>query len=471
MDITRSSLQLFLANIGTAALSFIGLTVFARALTPAQLGAFFLFEAIVSVASLVTDFGLASAVEKRISEGRYARDVLATGLVMKTVFVIVASGAILLLRGPISEYIGLNVALLLVIALAFGELGDLMEATLRGELRVGSTAAVTFSKQLLWVGAGTALIAVGIGEWALFYALVIGLAVRAVFGVLRRSTPIGRPSRAYVSNLFDFGKYDLVNTVGWNVFNWMDILIIGWLSTQAAVGAYEVAWRVSMLTLLFSRALKFTVMPQVSAWDIEEAPDRIEGLIRNLITPSLLFIIPSVFGVFLLGHRILDLVFGPEYAIAWLALVILTGGKLVDGVVGLVDRCLSGIDRPDLSARATAVTIGLNVGLNLVLIPSLGIVGAAVATTTAYGVGGVISVFYLSSFLTIQFPYWEVGWCVLAAVIMALAIAGVQRAVVITTIPRLIFVVLLGTAVYGIVILASGQLRGRILTNARNLLA
>ena len=295
---------------------------------------------------------------------------------------------------------------------------------------------------------------------------------RTIFwGVYRCSTPLGRPSLEHARSLFDFAKYDFIGGLGSRVFNWLDVLVIGWLLTQASVGTYEVAWRIAGVTLLLSSAIKSTVFPQVSTWHTNGETHRIERLLNDLITPSLFLVVPSLFGVTVLAQPILGLVFGPAYTTAWLVLIVLTGMKLFGAAQAVISPCLLGIDRPGLNARATLVAIVLNGVLNVAFVWQFGIFGAAVATGLASAVNLALTSMYLSRFLTIRFPYREVGWCVVASVIMATAINSLDAFFPVDTIPRLLFAIVFGALVYGAVVLLSKQLREQIVSNVRTLLA
>ena len=192
----------------------------------------------------------------------------------------------------------------------------------------------------------------------------------------------------------------------------------------------------------------------MSEWDAADATDRIKQLIPRVLTPALFFVIPAFFGAVLFSREILTLVFGAEYAGAWLVLIILMGEKLLQAPHVILGRSLQGVDRPGLAARAGVVAMVLNLLLNLVLVWSFGIVGAAVATAISFAVNTLLHATYLSRFVTIRVPYREIGWCVVASVGMALVLIVARSAVVIDTVPRLAAAVLLGVVVYsGIVVL------------------
>ena len=72
--------------------------------------------------------------------------------------------------------------------------------------------------------------------------------------------------------------------------------------------------------------------------------------------------------------------FGAEFTAASTALLILIAGQLVNAVTGPCNLLLSMTGHQATTARIMAGAVGVNLALNLALIPRFGIEGAAVAT-------------------------------------------------------------------------------------------
>src|SRR5690242_8686169 len=81
----------------------------------------------------------------------------------------------------------------------------------------------------------------------------------------------------------------------------------------------------------------------------------------------------------LVFHRAILGVFGQSYTAGWLVLVTLALGNLVDAGVGSVNYLLVMTGRPRILLMNTLGTVFVNVTLALLLIPRLGVTGAAVA--------------------------------------------------------------------------------------------
>jgi O-antigen/teichoic acid export membrane protein len=441
---------------------FLGTVYFARELGTSLFGTFVLFQALSQMLAVPADFGLQGAVIKRMSERENPSEVLSTAILMLGFSLTFVSVCVLLFRNIINSYLGAKLAVFLVTVVILNELSKLAQNVLKGELRVGETASLNFTKQLTFNGLGAILLFTSADVLALVYALITSSVIVLLWGVYKWNTSLSRPSSCTARSLLDFSKFSVVAYVDSYLYNWLDVAVIGLLLTQSEVGAYEVAWRVSSIVMLFSGAIETTILPQISDWDSKGAQEQIENILPDAITASLFFVIPAFFGVLILSRDLLYYVFTPAYAAAWPILIILIGGKLFEGIDRIFKNVLSGMDRPDLRAIAVISSISVNLILNFTLVWFLGSIGAAIATTISFAMSTLIIIYYLSRQITIQFPYREILSCFVSATIMAAILFIIQDNIGITSLPLVISFVLLGAVVYVVTILIFPTIRYKI---------
>jgi O-antigen/teichoic acid export membrane protein len=84
-----------------------------------------------------------------------------------------------------------------------------------------------------------------------------------------------------------------------------------------------------------------------------------------------------------LGKPFLRLVFGPPYEAAYVPMIILLVGQLVNSAAGSVGALLNMTRYEMETAKGMAVAAGVNVVLNFALIPVWGTIGAALATAVS----------------------------------------------------------------------------------------
>lgn len=467
MDISRSVSKLFVAQVLNAIIGFVAIAAFARELGPSAMGVFFLFQALSSIGAIAGDAGVGTAAEKRLSGGDPPETVVGSAVAIKTVTSLILVVAVLAARGYVNDYVGAPVAGLLALSLVVTQASTLTLTILNGELRVGETAVIQFARQIAFVAVAALLVVRGEGARGLVIGSIAGSAAALVWGLYKVDSPLGLPTWGQIRSLAGYAKYNFLPTVGLKIHNWMDLVIIGWLLTSADVGAYEIAWRVAGVTTLLTSSVASTILPQTSAWQAEDQLKKVERLVGSALTPAIFFIVPATFGVLVLGKEILSLVFGPEYAYASLVLLVLVAGKVPEAVQGIVGKCLLGLDRPDLVARATVVAVVLNLALNVALVYEFGLIGAALATTLSFAVGTVLRTRYLLDILSVRVPASELGWLLVSSIVMAGVLVAVESAFPATSLLSLAALVLFGALVFGLVVLASSSLRQRVAGYAR----
>ncbi|EMA70021.1 membrane protein involved in the export of O-antigen and teichoic acid [Halorubrum kocurii JCM 14978] len=459
---------MFISKVIKSIGGFLAVIIFSREAGASPLGTYYGFIAFIGILSIPTDLGIESAAEKRISEGKDRDTYLASAILLKSVIIIVPSVLLLLANNYINQYLGAELGYILVLILVIDQGAGLGMRVLRGELRVGETALIQTIHPLSWLTVGYYLYIQGYGVSALVYGHLFGTILTLVISWWKVETNVGYPSINACRSLFDYGKYSVVPSIGGTVYSWIDILILTLFLTEVGnitrgeIGAYENAWRLSLLALMISRSIETTIFPQFSQWDAEGATDRIEEVIPKAALPSLLVVIPAFAGTIVLSKDLLRVLFGSEFTVAWLVLIIFSGEKVIQSLYGVFARPLMAIDRPELSAYATITSIIVNIILNIVLIFEFGIIGAAAATTISFGLNTILHARYLNKFIKIDLPLFQAAWSAVVSLVMMLLVYITSSIIVINTIPDLIFVVLFGVIIYVIGILIYSPTRTAI---------
>jgi len=459
-SISRASVKLATAKGLNAVLVFGGTALFARLIGADQLGTYFLFEKLLGLIVVFSNFGLAGALEKRLSEGSEREQYLGAVAAMKVAIVAVLAVVIAAAQAQINDYLDAELAVLLIVALVLRESGRLFFHALRGQQRVGDTSYLLAAKQLAWVGVGGTLAAVGYGSLAPVYGLLVGLAAIMVLAFLLVDIEIGRPSIDHAKSLLHFAKYDFISSsIGWQVYNSLDTLLIGYFLTTVAVSQYEVAWRISTIVMTVTASISAVIFPSFSKFVTEGEEHRIREVVRWSLGAGFLVVLPALVGVMVLGEPILRFLFGPEYVSAWIVLVLLVADKGSQAVQTVCAQVVRAHDRPEISAGITAASILLNAAGNYLLIPRLGLPGAAIATTGSFAVGTVLHLVATRRFITITVPWRVIGWQAACATVMGLTLIQLTRLYPVTSALGLIVYVVVGAAIYGGTIVLHDQTR------------
>lgn len=468
MKVGVATLKLLLSAVGRTLLSFLAIAFFTREIGAAELGTFFLFQSALSVVAMPADIGLRTGIEKQMSAGRNRREILGSALAAKGVLILPVALLILLVRQPINNYLGADLALLLGVGIVLQEIGMVSIAGLRGEKRVGETAIFEPLRTGIWAVLGALFAMLHYGAIGLVSAYLMALAVIALLGWWRFDTMPGLPNIDRIKSLVDYSKYALIGQVGGMVNSWMDVIILGFFVTNSAIAAYEVAWRVAAISLLLSEALRRTIFPEANSYRKDKIP-QLEELIERTLTPSMYLVIPSAVGVIVLGEPLLRFAFSPEIAIASGALVILLFEKVQRGIGLVLIAPMHALDRPDLAATASLVGVVTNILLNIILIHQFGILGAAVGTTLSAAANTGLQAYYLQKFLHIRIPWQEIVWLIVASVVMGVLLHFISANRPPSSLIDVVFYVAIGGGVYVLTTAIAPNLRFKMIKAGKDI--
>jgi O-antigen/teichoic acid export membrane protein len=108
---------------------------------------------------------------------------------------------------------------------------------------------------------------------------------------------------------------------------------------------------------------------------------RLQTMITRSSQAILLVAVPSVIAIILFGPLVIRIFFGAHYEGAYIPLVILTIGQLVNAATGSVSSLLNMTGHERETTRVLLMAAIVNIGLSLSLTPIWGMIGAAVATS------------------------------------------------------------------------------------------
>lgn len=459
VNIPRSSGLLTFTQISTSIIGFLGITYFTRELGTSVIGAYFLIQALSAVLGLPADLGIRTAIEKRVSEKQSPGKSISSGIVLKIIPLSIVGLFIIIFSSRLNTYLGGEYSLLLLLVLILREMSSLTIHILRGEHEISTSAVIKLFQQILWILFSVLFINMGMGLKGLIYGICIGYSSTILLGCSKIHTRPYLPSVEYARNIIEFSIPGFVAGLGGQVHNWLDILIIGVFLAQSDVGIYELAWRLTGFTLIFSQSLGTTVFPQFSTWHTKNDYDKISSTFENILDISTVFVIPSLIGLAIIGEYIFPIVFDTNHPDALIVLIILMIQRVIFAPGVLFSQILTGFDRPELVAYSKGISIITNIVLNIVLILSLGLVGAAIATGISFVINIVIQVYYVYQLIDIDIRYSKTTWYLFSSIIMGMLIQVIEFIFDIDSIIDLSICILLGIVVYSSLILFNNDTR------------
>jgi O-antigen/teichoic acid export membrane protein len=166
----------------------------------------------------------------------------------------------------------------------------------------------------------------------------------------------------------------------------LDVFLVAAMVGQTALGYYAVAFGMAELLWQIPFALGALFFPKVSAVDPETNAEIAAVTCRR----ALLIISCGVLGLLATGHLLIGGLYGSEYTPGLAAFYILAPSGIFYTVHKVLSSALAGRGMPEATIIGGVASIPITIGLGLVLIPRIGIEGAAIASIAAYGANAVV---------------------------------------------------------------------------------
>lgn len=369
--------------------------IIARVLGPSGRGVYATVVTVAELAVLLGALGVGKAViyyiaRERDPDGRYSGTAFWIGL-FNGLLLSVALVAFALLLAPHALPGVPTTAMLL--AAPWGILAMLRgvwEGELRGfqRNRAVNVIALVYSGSFLGLMAAVAF-ADELDPEAAVALRVVAATIAAAAACLwarsraRSGTPRFESSAARA--LIVFGIPYAVIGLAQNMNYRFDVLMIQGFLDNAQVGLYTVATSTVEMLWYLPMAVGFVLFPRVAGVSEDQAAREAAVLSRWTFA----VVAGGAILLGLLAGSLITLVYGSAFSGSVTALRILLAGVAMNCWYQVLSGYLMGRRLLAGLVAATSAGVALNVGLNLVLLPTFGIEGAALASVVSYGVTAV----------------------------------------------------------------------------------
>jgi len=260
--------------------------------------------------------------------------------------------------------------------------GQLTEFILRpGLFLVALTAAALVDREwmafeAMALNVGAAALALAVGAWMLWRLTPTSV----------MSTSPSYDRRAWLASSLPLALIAAMGLVNRQT----DILMLGWFVPPREVGIYRVSAQTAHLAAFGLQVVNAVLAPRFTEFYTRGEQDQLQRLVTVGARVTLVFNL-GLSGIFLGGgHWLLPLLFGPAFDASYGPLAVLLAGQLFNALAGSVGLLLMMTGHEREMVRGLTVSAFMNVVLNLILIPSFGLYGAALATAISLATWNVI---------------------------------------------------------------------------------
>ncbi|HGQ4621916.1 TPA: flippase [Streptococcus pneumoniae] len=181
-----------------------------------------------------------------------------------------------------------------------------------------------------------------------------------------------------------------------NIYTNLDSVMLGIINGNDAVGIYSIASKVKWILLSVVTSVSLVLLPRLSFYSNKYDETKFNNILRKSSTIIFMISIPLTIFFMIKAKESILLLGGEQYIQAVLAMQILMPILIISGFSNIIgNQILIPTGNEKYFMRAVSIGAIVNLCLNLLLMPILGIIGGAIATLCAESVQMIIQ-FYFS---------------------------------------------------------------------------
>jgi len=314
--------------------------------------------------------------------------------------------------------------------------------------------------------------------WKRNVALVAGGFVAAeltgsvIFTIVfrKRVVPAFRKLSGYfatgIRKLFSRGIFFFFTSLGWNLLNSLDRILIKFYLPARDLGYYSISILFITVLAAFSSTLGQALIPSLTAVKGEGDERAFRRQIINTSRIGFMVIIPVVVMTYVLAEDLI-MVLLPSFQPAVILVQILIFIGIFDLVNHVAKASIVACDRGGWLAATYIFCAGWNVLWNIILIPRMGLEGAALASLSSYVILAVVLHILMARFSGVKLKLSHL----ILPLLFSLVYVGLKTVLpAMGHLPGLLVVASAGTALYMLLLITGGMITSADIERSRSII-
>lgn len=397
---------------------FFSTMLFSHLLGKDLMGVYYLFITYFSIFNLIGDGGFQGAAVKRISEGHNQNEYFSAYIFLRALLIIIST-IILISIEPLfvdlSEYqlIPLIIISMIIAFFAHGITGGVC-----GLGHIGVINAASGISELIRIAVSVILVLIGFSFYGMIGGYIVALLLSGLLCIKYFKFKPAKFTKHHIWSLLTFSFWGLLIGSSSLLMTYSDTIFIGYFMENGDVGVYRTAMQFTSISVFIVTAINSTLGPKISNWSYNGEIEKIPPVISRSFTYGLILAIPMAVGGFLLAERLLYYFYGADFASGAAAACIIFLFQIVTVFLTFIGAALSNSNHPRDTFYGTLAAVILNVILDIILIPIIGINGAAVGSLIAMIVNTLIITHRLKKYMPVYVEKKPILHIILASLIM-----------------------------------------------------
>jgi O-antigen/teichoic acid export membrane protein len=202
-----------------------------------------------------------------------------------------------------------------------------------------------------------------------------------------------------------------------------DRYLVTYFLGLGSVGVYSAACSIGNLIQLFVSPLQLILLPELSKLFDENKIEQVRIYMSHSLRYFLLITIPAVFGLSALAKPLLGLLTTQDFLSGWMVIPIIALSGLLAGIFQIFVNIIFLVKKTKSTTYINIVAAASNVLLNLLLIPSIGIIGAALSTLISYFLMIVLCIRVSMKHFVFDFYFYDIAKSIFSSLAMYLFVS------------------------------------------------
>lgn len=261
------------------------------------------------------------------------------------------------------------------------------------------------------------------------YGAILGFLINKVvlfllmLAVIISEIGIKTPDFRNIKSYLAFGLPIVPGNMATWIISSSDRYLLGMLLSTAYVGYYSPGYVLGNMINLFAAPLSFLLPSVLAAYYDSGNLNQVKLILSFSLKYFLALAIPSTFGLSLLSRPILEVLSTPEIAAkGYLVTPLVALSAMMLGVYYVITNIIILENRTGLSSKIWLLAALIDLALNLILIPRLNILGAALTVLIAFSFIVFMTNYYSAKYMQFKIDYMFILKSIIASLMMSLAI-------------------------------------------------
>ena len=175
---------------------------------------------------------------------------------------------------------------------------------------------------------------------------------------------------------------------------WIDRVLVGYFRTSFENGIYQSVSQISTIFLVISAGINAIVVPMFADYYQRGDTKSLEEVYK-ISTKWCIYISIPILGVLIISPKeVLSFIYGTQYSSGWNILLILLIGQCINLFTGSVNPLLIMTGNQSFLFKISGIVLCIDVILSVIMIPSLGLTGAAIGTSISLGILYIVALIW-----------------------------------------------------------------------------